>query len=190
MYHIRITIDKIAPPIWRLIAIPETFSLNKLHHIIQIAFGWTNSHLYCFNQDDVPTTDPLLWGDGTTLWDKKVKIKDVLKKEGDKLPYEYDMGDSWKHSVVLEKIEIGGLKAPRCLDGARCAPPEDCGGIRGYEELIQHLRHPEKDGYLELLEWLDDDYDPELLDLKSVNRELRGLAKYIREFEEENGLRS
>ena len=112
----------------------------------------------------MPITDPLLWGGGTTMWDKKVKIKDVLQKEGDSLSYEYDLGDSWKHTIVLEKIEDGGSKSVRCFDGARAAPHEDCGGIHGYQELIHHLRHPEKDGYIELLEWLDDDYDPENFD--------------------------
>ena len=189
MYHLKITIDGITPPIWRLIGIPETYTLNKLHHIIQIAFGWTNSHLYCFLQDDVPITDPLLWGGGTTLWDKKVKIMDVLKAVGDVMPYEYDLGDSWRHTVVLQKIEVGGLNAPRCIDGGRNAPPEDCGGIHGYQQLIQHRYHPERDGYIDLLEWLGDEYDPEHFDLVDVNKRLKGLAKYIREFEEGNGLK-
>jgi len=72
MYQLRVTIDRITPPIWRLIAIPETFSLNKLHHIIQIAFGWTNSHLYMFGDDENRIGDPILWEDSEspTLWDK------------------------------------------------------------------------------------------------------------------------
>jgi hypothetical protein len=189
MYQLKIRIDDITPPIWRLISIPETFSLNKLHHIIQIAFGWMNSHLYCFWQEDVTITDPLLWGGGTVRWDKKVKIKDVLKVIGDVLPYEYDLGDSWQHSIILEKIEVCGLNARRCLDGGRNAPPEDCGGVHGYQELIQHRYTPEKDGYIELLEWLGEEYDPEHFDLSGVNRGLKGLAKYIKEFEKENGLR-
>jgi hypothetical protein len=135
--------------------------------------------------------DPILWDDGETetLWDKKIKIRDVLQKIGDKLKYEYDMGDGWEHTVVLEKIEDRGSKTGKCLDGARNAPPEDCGGIDGYNELIHHRCHPEKDGYIELLEWLGDEYDPELIDLKKVNKELKGLVKYIQEFDEGNGLR-
>jgi hypothetical protein len=191
MYQLKITIDDITPPIWRIISVPETFSLNKLHHIIQISFGWTNSHLYMFGEYENKIGDPILWDDGETetLWDKKIKIKDVLKKEGDRLKYEYDMGDGWEHTVVLEKIEDRGSKTGKCLDGARNAPPEDCGGIDGYNELIHHRCHPEKDGYIELLEWLGDEYDPELIDLKKVNKELKGLVKYIQEFDEGNGLR-
>ncbi len=190
MYQLKITIDGIAPPIWRTIRVPETFSLNKLHHIIQLSFGWTNSHLYMFGEYENKIGDPILWEDDEypTLWDKKVKIKDVLQNVGDELKYEYDMGDGWEHMVVLERIEDGGSKIARCLDGARAAPPEDCGGIDGYQELIHHRCHPEKDGYIELIEWLGDEYDPELFDLKVVNKELKGLTKYIKEFDEGNGL--
>jgi hypothetical protein len=189
MYQLKITIDGITPTIYRTILVPETFTLNKLHHIIQIIFNWKNSHLYCFMHSDVPTTDPVLWGGGTTMWDKKVKIKDVFVEIGDELPYEYDLGDCWKHSIILEKIESSVSKIVKCIDGARSAPPEDCGGVYGYHALIYHLCHPEIDGYFELLEWLGDDFDLEMFDLELVNKNLRKLASYIREFEEENGLR-
>jgi hypothetical protein len=76
-----------------------------------------------------------------------------------------------------------------CSIGAWAAQVEDCGGMFGYIELIHHLGHCEKDGYIELLEWLDDDYDPELIDLKAVNRKLKWLVKYIKEFDEGNGLK-
>ena len=190
MYQLKITIDGIAPPIWRTNRVPETFSLNKLHHIIQLSFGWTNSHLYMFGEYENKIGDPILWEDDEypTLWDKKVKIKDVLQNVGDELKYEYDMGDGWEHMVVLERIEDGGSKIARCHDGARAAPPEDCGGIDGYQELIHHRYHPEKDGYIELIEWLGDEYDPELFDLKVVNKELKGLTKYSKELDEGNGL--
>jgi hypothetical protein len=190
MYQLRISIDNITPPIYRTIHVPETFTLNQLHHIIQIAFGWWNYHQYMFGLWENKIGDPILWDDGETKWDKKIRIKDVLSKFGDTFPYEYDLGDSWKHTIVLEKIDDSKSKNPRCIAGARSAPPEDCGGVHGYQELIHHRFHPEKDGYIELLEWLDDDYDPEKFDLKLVNRELRGLAKYIKEFDNENGLKS
>ncbi|MCX6250175.1 MAG: hypothetical protein NTX61_05425 [Bacteroidetes bacterium] len=75
MYRFRITIDEITPPIWRLVAIPETFSLNKLHHIIQIDFGWTNVPIYCFLDGDPPITDPRLLSNGTTQTDKQLNPK-------------------------------------------------------------------------------------------------------------------
>ena len=76
-----------------------------------------------------------------------------------------------------------------CSIGARAAPPEDFGGVHGYQALIHHLIHPEKDGYIELLEWLGADYDPEQIDLKTVNKALKGLVRYIKKFDEGNGLK-
>jgi hypothetical protein len=110
MYQLKVTIDEITPPIWRTVQVPESYSLNKLHHIIQLSLGWTNSHLYMFGDYENKIGDPILWEDSDTptLWDKKVKIKDVLQKVGDELKYEYDMGDGWMHTVVLDKIEEGG----------------------------------------------------------------------------------
>lgn len=183
MYQLKITIDGITPPIWRLIKVPETFTLNKLHHIIQIAFGWDNIFLYCFMHSDVPTTNPILWGGGTTIWDKKVRIKDVLLQPGDSLPYVYDLPATWCHTIVLEQVTPGLSRWARCLDGARAAPPLECSGIQEYQELIYHLCHPEIDGYLALFDWLGDDYDSELFERELTNQSLRELSSYIRENE-------
>ncbi|MCX6285245.1 MAG: plasmid pRiA4b ORF-3 family protein [Bacteroidetes bacterium] len=190
MYQLRITIDGITPPIWRTVQVSENYTLYKLHHIIQKIFGWENSHIWCFRAkgEDAPITNPWLWGEGTTRWDKTVKLKTFLKKEGDSILYEYDMGDSWKHTVILETANDEKIKKPLCIAGKRAGPHEDCGGIGGFNELINHLLHPEKDGYLELLEWLGDDYDPEAFDIANINRNLKSLNFFIRVFDEENGL--
>ena len=190
MYQLRISIEGITPPIWRTVQVSENYSLYKLHHITQKIFGWKNSHIWCFRAEgeDSPITNPWLWGGGTTRWDKTVKLKTFLKKDGDNMLYEYDMGDSWQHTGVLEKTSDEKIKKPLCIDGKRAGPPEDCGGIGGYNEMIQHLLHPEKDGYMELLEWLEEDYDPETFDIADVNRNLRSLNFFIRVFDEENGL--
>ena len=68
MYQLRITIEGINPPIWRLVQVSENYSFYKLHHIIQKIFGWTNSHIWCFLHEgvDAPITNPWLWGGGTT----------------------------------------------------------------------------------------------------------------------------
>jgi hypothetical protein len=83
MYQLRITIEGITPPIWRLIQVSENYSFYKVHHIIQKIFGWTNSHVWCFlnEGDEVPITNPWLWGGGTTRWDKSIKLKKLLIKE-------------------------------------------------------------------------------------------------------------
>jgi hypothetical protein len=111
-----------------------TSTLNQLHHAIQIAFGWTNSHLYLFRDKVGRIGDLILWaesGDLEIISDKAVMITDKLKNPDDRMIYEYDMGNSWRHTVVLEGIDLKNSPHAVCTDGSRAAPPEDCGGIPG-----------------------------------------------------------
>lgn len=187
MIQLKITIDGINPPIWRQLQVPDSYSLNKLHHIIQIVFGWENSNIWCFWNGDIPTTHPLLWGGGVTYWDKRVKINSVLKQAGDLLPYQYGKGEGlWKLTIESQKMDAERLRAPRCLDGAR-AIMEDCGGVEGYKNLMHLLSHPELDGYLDLVFGLGD-FDPERFDKERVNEKLKRLTGYITAFEEEHDL--
>ena len=53
-------------------------------------------------------------------------------------------------------------------------PPEDCGGVWGYENMLEILKQPKHEEYEELVEWLgDDDFDPEYFDKEEVNELLR-----------------
>jgi hypothetical protein len=89
--------------------------------------------------------------------------------------YEYDFGDSWQHEVVLEKTlePEPKIKYPRCIEGERACPPEDCGGIWGYAEFVEAIRDPQHENHEEMLEWGGGEFDPEGFDLNVVNRELR-----------------
>jgi hypothetical protein len=188
MIQLKITIDGITPPIFRQIKVPNSYTLNQIHHIIQIAFGWENSNIWCFWIDNTPTTNPLLWGGGVTYWDKRVKIKSVLKKVGDTLPYQYGKGEGyWKLTIELQRMDAEKLRTPKCLDGARFIM-EDCGGVEGYQKLMHLLAHPELDGYLDLVYGLVN-FDPEVFDKERANEKLKKLAQYIRAFEEEHDIR-
>jgi hypothetical protein len=52
--------------------------------------------------------------------------------------YEYDFGDDWQHTVRLIALERRDFKLtyPRCMGGARACPPEDCGGVHGFAEIV------------------------------------------------------
>jgi hypothetical protein len=101
--------------------------------------------------------------------------------------YLYDFGDSWSQDVELEDIlpAEAGATYPRCMDGARACPPEDCGSIPGYYSLLKAMEHPDDEESRELLGWLGDDlmryppFEPEVFDLDRVifddpNRRWRG----------------
>lgn len=77
--------------------------------------------------------------------------------------YVYDFGDYWRHQVIVEKVLTAepGVDAPACIDGRRACPPEDCGGTWGYHELLETLANPNDPEYVERLEWVGGQFDPE-----------------------------
>jgi len=81
MYQLKITLNGIKPSIWRRILVSENIPLYRLHHIIQICMGWTNSHLYFFGTIESKIGDVQLWDDGETTPDELIKIRDVLVPE-------------------------------------------------------------------------------------------------------------
>ena len=108
--------------------------------------------------------------------ERKHRLKDVVSRQTSRFTYEYDFGDLWAHELLVENIlsPQAGVQYPVCLAGARACPPEDVGGIVGYETLLEatHPNHPQHEGYLE---WIGDSFDPEAFDVNKVNRKLHRL---------------
>lgn len=175
-YQIKITLDGAKPPIWRTVQVPSTVKLADFHLVIQITMGWTNSHLHQFmaNQEIYGIADDE-FDMGMDIKDEnQFKLSQLLSKEKDSIQYEYDFGDGWGHKIVLEKIlpYEKDAKLPTCIKGKRACPPEDCGGIWGYEEFVNTIQDPEHPDHQEMLEWVGGSFDPEVLDLEEVNEML------------------
>ena len=164
VYQFKITLNHSKPPIWRRIQAPETFTFWDLHCAIQDAMGWKDCHLHAFRfrkskkfrdfyDIGIPDDTGLDMG---TLAGWEIDMKKIFKETGTKCIYEYDFGDGWEHVVILEKIITAekDQKYPSCIAGKRACPPEDCGGLWGYYELIEVLKNPKKERYQELSEWL------------------------------------
>jgi hypothetical protein len=143
--------------------------------------GWENYHLYGFFIDGIEYT-PI---DDENEFESDAKdikgktIKSLALKTKQKFRYVYDYGDEWRHTIMIEKIEKSenALKAPYCLEGARCCPPEDCGSIPGYENLIDAMKKPKSSEAKELIEWLGEIYDPEKFDVEEINSILQPVKK-------------
>ena len=107
-------------------------------------------------------------------------MQDVLPRKGAKLLYQYDFGDGWEHLIKVVAIRPSepGEKAPRCLDGERACPPEDCGGPYGYPELLAAIADPKHPNHADLAEWIGDDIDCEAFDLSEVNGILSGSSLF------------
>jgi hypothetical protein len=164
--------------------------MYELHEMLQVIMGWMNSHLFMFRQDHLVIAeecDDDDWFVGEFRDARKTKVRDVLSSPGDQVIYEYDFGDSWEHTVMLEKIaqERGvEFSVPRCLDGENACPPEDCGGVPGFERLKEILSDPKHEEHLDMIGWLDTyypNYDPKEFSLGQVNRILNiGAGRYLR----------
>jgi len=175
VYRVKITLRDSRPPIWRRLLLDPGMTLNKLHQAIQVSFGWTQTHLWEFQsgRERIGVPDEEFADDIQSA--KRVKVGHVLDKPGQSLCYTYDMGDDWEHDIKLQEVQPNepGMKLPLCLEGARACPPEDCGGVGGYEELIEALKDTKHARHNELKKWLDRPFDPEAFDLDETNRTLR-----------------
>lgn len=179
VYQLKISLKHAKPPIWRRVLVPAGIGLPALHDVIQAAFGWTNSHLHqfidgrTFYQPGADEDDVFMGMD--TVESAGVRLSNLLRKEKDKVVYEYDFGDSWEHEVLLEKVLPADPEQPLpiCIKGKRACPPEDCGGVFGYFQLLETLEGPECDEKEELLEWLGYSIDAEAFDLEEINARIR-----------------
>jgi hypothetical protein len=108
--------------------------------------------------------------------ERQVRLHQVLGRVGAKAIYIYDFGDGWEHGMVLEKrLPVDpSLAYPACTGGQRACPPEDCGGIPGFYELLEAIQDPKHERHEELLDWVGEEYDPEAFSMEAVNRALSG----------------
>ena len=174
VYQLDIRLAYIEPPIWRRMVVPGQVTLFSLHRMLQVVMGWENYHLHQFIVGNTYYGEPDPEYDDRMKDDRRVRLQKIAREEGASFIYEYDFGDDWRHVITVEEIEplTPNSLAPRCLDGARACPPEDCGGIGGYEHLLEALRdrrHPE---HKELRAWAGAHFDPELFSLQAINSAL------------------
>jgi len=174
VYQIQIVLKRSKPKIWRRILVNSDVLLVDLHRIIQTTMGWTNSHLHAFS-DGIEEYSPKEFEVEFAEDSRVVRLDEIMKAEGSKIDYEYDFGDGWEHKLVLEKIQIPDpqLQIPTCIAGKRNCPPEDCGGIWGYSDMLKILKTPKHEEYESYMEWLEGDFDPEHFDIDEINNRLK-----------------
>jgi hypothetical protein len=178
-----VTLDGIQPPIWRRFEVPARVTMAKLHQLLQAALGWTDSHLHVFEIGDeriaVPYHADQLAEGQITRSARLVHLGDVVDLGVRRFDYEYDFGDSWRHTIVIEEVrdERDGDGGVRCLGGARACPPEDCGGAGGYARLLEILFDPRHPEFEDTRRWAGA-FEPERFDLGRVNAALAAVPAY------------
>ena len=189
------------PKVWREITVPEGYTFDELHTAIQLAFGWTNSHLYQFSDAELlDKTNPYTESFYITL--PEFQLDDIeeeadyfdsteehvsswLTKKGDKISYVYDMGDHWVHEVEYIGMEDSNVRGAHCVAGEGACPPEDCGGAPGFAELKKRCRNAGKSKaarveWQEYLDWMGyEAWYPEAFNVKSADRALMPTRRQV-----------
>ncbi|MBP7846174.1 MAG: plasmid pRiA4b ORF-3 family protein [Candidatus Pacebacteria bacterium] len=176
IYQFKITLEEIKPSIWRRIQVLEAYTFWDLHVAITDAMGWLDYHLHQFDiqnpksgkKDEIGI--PHEEYENNTLPGWKIPIASYFSLENKKANYLYDFGDSWRHKILLEKIlpqEIDS-QYPICIAGERACPPEDCGGVGGYENLLEIIKDKKHEEYKRKMKWLGGSYNPEKFVLQDV----------------------
>ena len=176
VYQLKVALVGAKPPIWRRLEVPADISLARLHTVIQAAIDWHDTHLHVFEtpSGSFGTTD----ADLGHRDEAPVTLEQVAPAVNSRLRYTYDFGDEWVHDILVEKALDRDQAAtyPRCTGGRRAAPPEDCGGIWGYAELVEVLNDSTDPEHQDRLEWLGidsaSDFAPDRFDAEAVTREL------------------
>jgi hypothetical protein len=137
---LRVDLLRAKPPIWRRVELPSTLTLDRLHDVAQVLFAWDDSHLHRFSlggsawDDDAEQflcpheVDGDVEGTPTT----EVRLDEVLAEVGDRLRYVYDYGDEWTLVLRVEHVSAGKGRV-RCIGGRGDHPPEDAGGVLGWD---------------------------------------------------------
>jgi len=179
VFQFRVEVLDIEPLIWRRIQVPSDYNFWDLHVAIQDAMGWLDYHLHHFEirgkhkrkeaRIGIPDFDPLE-GQRDVFPGWEIPVIQYFNDLGITARYIYDYGDSWMHTVKLEGYlyKEKDVDYPVCIDGERACPPEDCGGVMGYSELLETLKNPDHADYEDIKTWVGSEWEAETFDKKAV----------------------
>ena len=182
--QLKIMLKGSKPPIWRRLLVRSDLTLAQFHHVLQMSFGWTDSHLHEFRVGGWngtaygPVGPEFDFGDPMPLDEAAVTLGDILSQEKDKLDYVYDFGDDWDHAVTVEQVlpHEAGAPAVRCTGGRGAGPAEDCGGVWGWASMVAAVNDPSHEEHAEYRDWLGlapgGTLDPKEFDKDELNADL------------------
>lgn len=182
-YQVKISLMEAPLPIWRRVLVRADAPLSLVHEIVQIAMGWFNTHLHHFEHNSKIYGDPEEADGEEMIFDyNNYCLSDLLVYRGDSFHYIYDYGDDWKHRIVLEDVQHSDVPEnaiAQCTMGKRACPPEDVGGVEGYANFLDIIEDPESDEYLDTLQWVGCDFDPNAFDPRQVNMRIQMMEERL-----------
>ena len=178
---LKVVLEDVEPAVIRRLIVPFHLRMDRLHQVLQVALGWTNSHLWEVRAGETGWGEPdPNWGFDGPLDARKATLREVIEDTGARrLLYLYDFGDGWEHTITVERIGPAdpAVVYPVLVDAAGRCPPEDVGGPPGYEEFLEAMADPAHERHAELCEWFGATFDPHAIDLGEIQQELFKLGK-------------
>jgi len=176
--QLKIKLQDSKPPIWRRILLNKNTDFYNLHTIIQTTMGWEDYHLFEFNINNYrigkvsEEYSDMGYGNDELVDASSITLENVISNHKEKFIYNYDFGDGWTHQITVEKFLPldTNIQYPICIKGKLSCPPEDCGGVWGYYNLLKIVKdkkNPEREA---MLEWLGEDFDENYFNLDEVNK--------------------
>lgn len=155
--RLHIALEGVEPAVWRRVEVPLQTSLKVLHEVIQAAMPFRNRHLFLFEVDGRRYTQPDpdgMFGQGMGLA-RNMRLAALVARGETGFRYTYDLGDDWSHAITIEAVDTvdDAPLYPRLVDGAGRAPPEDVGGVPGFETFREAMADPAHPLHPELVEW-------------------------------------
>lgn len=156
-FRVRLSLDETKPPVWRRLLVPGDMTLDRFHAVVQETMGWYDCHLHQFwmgprGRQRVFLTGWDLSEGEEGIAESDVRLDQVLRQKGDKLRYDYDFGDGWRHTILVEELLEEKIPGPSYTTGRRASPPEDCG-------------------------WLEEGLGPNHFDVSGINERLALLVR-------------
>jgi hypothetical protein len=187
---LRIELLDVAPLVWRRVLVSNQWTLASLHGYLQWVMGWTDSHAHEFETSG-GFIAPDWWiyevgfdTDASKYRDeRRVSVSGVVSELGvrGEFEYRYDMGDGWRHRIVIEPAPptraMQEMPLPICLAGENACPPEDVGGPHGYQLFLETLGDPGHEQHADMVRWIGGVFDPKGFDLNRINRDFKGARK-------------
>jgi hypothetical protein len=179
VFLLRLSVVGCQPKIWRRLLVRESMWLSRLHDSIQVLFDWFDYQTHTFVFDDLRFGNPQKTDEATIEDDRDVSLADVDLEHRTQFIYDYHFGEGWTVEIKVEKALVveKGTVYPTCLAGEGAGPPEDCGGVEAFHDMLACLKEPDTDLGREWLEWVGPDYDPKQCDPAKLNKSLRKLGK-------------
>lgn len=199
-YIVEISLDDAPVPVVRRLSVPSNLYVGHFVYVLVYAMGWDGYHLTELTQGDTlwrSTKEKAMDAESDLDYEEcypgikvrnsfRATVSQLLKKVGDECSLTYDMGDSWHHTIRLVEIRRYEDKVIRftsvgveIISGTGACPPDDCGGVSGYEEILRIIKDPEEYEYERFRSLLGNNFDPAFFDIRPIRRRLYDYERTI-----------